>query len=185
MPSIVSDFMVELHRRLLEEKKVAESTANKYIMNLTTLNGGKPFKSLAFLRKTEGIDKRLAELAPSTRLSYNAVLTSVLSLVKSKPGYKKAFEHYAKSMNDGAEEKRSADPHEKTEKQEKAWLSWEDVARIRSTLSTEVDKFKGSRALTATQYETLLQHLLVSLYTLTAPRRNLDYEAMCIVPKVD
>lgn len=185
MPSVVTDFMIELHRQLMEDKKVAETTANKYIMNLTTLNGGKPFKSLAFLRKTEDIDKRLAELAPSTRLAYNAGLTSVLSLMKTKPGYKKTYEHFAKATADGADERRAADPHEKTEKQEKAWLSWEDVSRTRSNLAAEVEKFKSARALTATQYETLLQNLLVSLYTLMAPRRNLDYEAMCIVPKVD
>lgn len=185
MPGIVTDFMVDLHKRLTEEKEVAESTASKYIMNLTTLNGGKPFKSIAFLRKTEDIDKRLAELAPSTRLAYNAGLTSVLSLMKSKPGYKKTYEHFAKATADGADERRSAPAHEKTEKQEKAWLSWDDVVKTRATLQGEVDKFKTTRALTAEQYETLLQNLLVSLYTYIAPRRNLDYEAMCIVPKVD
>jgi integrase len=185
MPSVVTDFMIALHKRLMDEKKVAETTANKYIMNLTTLNGGKPFKSLAFLRKTEEIDKRLAELAPSTRLAYNAGLTSVLSLMKSKPGYKKAYEHYAKATADGADARRAVDPHEKTEKQEKAWLTWEDVSKTRADLEEAVDKFKTTRALTAEQYETLLQYLLVSLYTMIAPRRNLDYEAMCIVPKVD
>lgn len=185
MPPVITDFMVALHDRLIAEKKVAESTANKYIMNLTTLNGGKPFKSLAFLRKTDEVEKRLAELAPSTRLAYVAGLTSVLSLYKSTPGYKKAYEYYAKATADGAEERRAADPHAKTEKQEKAWLSWEDVKKVRDDLTEAVGKFKAGRALTAEQYETLLQYLLVSLYTLTAPRRNLDYEAMCIVPKVD
>lgn len=185
MPGLITDFMTALHGRLTTEKGVSESTANKYLMNLTTLNGGKPFKSLAFLRKTEEVEKRLAELAPSTRLAYVAGLTSVLSLYKSTPGYKKAYEYYAKATADGAEERRGADPHAKTEKQEAAWLSWEDVKKVRDDLATAIAGFKSARALTAEQYESLLQYLLVSLYTLTAPRRNLDYEAMCIVPKVD
>jgi hypothetical protein len=184
MPSLITDFMVALHARLIDEKKVAESTANKYIANLTTLNGGKPFKSLAFLRKTEEVEKRLADLAASTRLAYMAGLTSVLSLYKSTPGYKRAYTHYAKAMTDGVEERKAIDPHAKTEKQEKAWLSWEDIGKVRTDLAAEVAKFKAVRALTAEQYETLLQSVLVSLYTLVAPRRNLDYEAMCIVPKV-
>lgn len=184
MPNIITDFMVALHKRIMTEKDVAESTANKYISNLTTLNGAKPFKSLAFLRKTDDIDSRLAELAPSTRLAYNAGITSVLSLFKSKPGYKKAYEHYAKATAEGSDARRSADPHEKSAKQEEAWMTWEEVSRIRSDLADAVDKFKSARALTSDQYETLLQYMLLSLYTLTAPRRNLDYEAMCIVPKV-
>lgn len=185
MPAPVSDFMIALHRQLIDEKKVSETTASKYIGNLTTLNGGKPFKSLAFLRKTEDIDKRLAELAPTTRLAYNAGITSVLSLYKSKPGYKRVYEHFSKATDDGSKEKRAIDPHVKTAKQEEAWLSWEEVNRVREGLKEKVAAFKSQKALTADQYETLLQYLVVSLYTLTSPRRNLDYEAMCVVPIVN
>lgn len=184
MPGVITDFMAALRDRLITEKKVAETTANKYIMNLTTLNGGKAFKSLAFLRKTEEVEKRLAELAPSTRLAYVAGLTSVLSLYKSTPGYKRAYEYYAKETKDGSEERRTADPHAKSEKQAESWLSMEEIKKVRDDLATAVAGLKTARALTAEQYESLLQYLLVSLYTLTAPRRNLDYEAMCIVPKI-
>lgn len=184
MPGIITDFMASLRDRLIADKKVAETTANKYIMNLTTLNGGKPFKSLAFLRKTEEVEKRLAELAASTRLAYVAGLTSVLSLYKTTPGYKRAYEYYAKETKEGSEERRGADPHAKTEKQAESWLTMEDIKKVRDDLATKVAGFKAARALTAKQYETLLQYLLVCLYTLTAPRRNLDYEAMCIVPKI-
>jgi integrase len=181
MPSFVSEFMLNLHKQLMDDKKVSEPTATKYLQNLTTLNEGKPFKNLSFLKKFDSIDSKLKELAKSTRLAYYATLTSVLSLFKDKPTYKKTYLHYSSKMNDGIEERKSEDPHEKTEKMEKNWMPWKDIQDKREKLKEEVEKFGSSKSITAENWDTLLKYVILSLYTEIPARRNQDFMEMYVV----
>lgn len=180
--AVVTDFMLNLHRQLMADRKVSESTANKYIQNLTILNDGKPFKSLAFLRNSDAIEGKLGSLAPATKLTYYSALVSVLSLVKDKPAYKKTYTHWATKMNDGIATKKGEDPHKKSEKQEENWVSWSDVEEIKGKLAGAVAEFKDRKSITAGEWETLLQYLVLSLYTDVSPRRNQDYSEMYVVP---
>lgn len=179
--AVVSDFMLQLHRQLMDERKVSESTANKYIQTLVILNEGKPFKSLAFLRNTAAAEAKIESLAAATKLTYYSALVSILSLVKDKPAYKKTYTYWFTKMNDGIATKKSEDPHKKSEKQEENWLSWSEVEAIKARLATAVAEFKDRKAITAAEWETLLQYLVLSLYTDVSPRRNQDYSEMYVV----
>ena len=83
----ITEFMLTLHKQLLDERKVAESTATAYIKALRILNEKKPFKNLTFLKKTEEIMKKVNEYAPSTQRTVVAMISSVLTLYKDKAGY--------------------------------------------------------------------------------------------------
>jgi hypothetical protein len=182
--SQVSEYMLFLGKRLVSEKKVGESTADAYIRTLYVLNERKPFKNLAFLRNVEDIQKRVAEYAPSTQKNVIATIASVLSIC-SGPIYKKLYRTYSESLKEKhtALAEARGDTMEKTPKEKENWVSWEDVSKLRDTLKDEVAKFSSQKSLTPTQYDRLLQYVVLSLYTYLPPRRNLDYQQMYVVKK--
>jgi hypothetical protein len=181
-----SDFMHQLERQLMDERKVAESTANAYIKTLYQLNNKAPFKNLAFLKNTEAIDAKLGSYAESTQRAILATIVSVLTPYKAKPTFKKVYQYfYDKMMNKNGDAKKSAEENKgvMTEKQKDNWISWEDIQKIKTEKKDAVDKFANNKTLTAGEYDTLLQYVILSLYTEVQPRRNQDYLDMYFVKK--
>ena len=176
-----SEFMLQLMKSLMEERKVAESTATAYIKVLYQLNDKKAFKNLTFLKNIEGMTTKIDEYAESTKKSIYATIVSVLSLYKDKATFKKVFQHYSDKMMELAKEAGQKDTSVKTEKQEANWLSWEDVEKKKIELESEVAK--AGKKLNNAQYDKLLQWVILSLYTDIQPRRNQDYLDMYIVKK--
>lgn len=162
---------------------VAESTANAYIKSLYALNGKKPFKNLTFLKDTEAIDKLIGEYAETTQRALLATLVSVLKTFKDKAGYKKAYNHYYDTMMERNQVARENETNEKTEKQKDNWLSWEDIEKRKAEIYEEIGKFAGKKAIDATQYDKLLQFIVLAIYTDVQPRRNQDYLDMYIIKK--
>ena len=182
--SHVSEFMLSLAKRLKEEKGITESSADAYIRTLYVLNDRKPFKNLAFLRNVEEIEKKIAEYAQSTQKNAVASITSVLSIFPS-PIYKRLYRLYGEKLKEKRTElmESRGDTLEKTAKEKENWVSWEDVSKLRDDLKADVVKFSGQKAITPTQYEKLLQYMVLSLYTYLPPRRNLDYQQMYVVKR--
>jgi hypothetical protein len=77
----------------------------------------------------------------------------------------------------------TAEKNEKTETQKKNWITWAEVEKKKNELMAEVDKFKDNKELKAGEYDTLLQFVILSLFTDIPPRRNQDYLDMYIVKK--
>jgi hypothetical protein len=179
-----TEFMLHLAKQLIAERKIAESSANAYIKVLYALNERKPFKNLTFLKATDGVGKRISEYAESTQRSILACVTSVLSLFKDKPTFKKPYLHYYDEMMSRAKVSKEVESkNEKTEKQETNWLSWQDVEKHRTELREKVDKFAKSKILTPSEYDSLLQYVVLALYTEVQPRRNQDYLDMFVTKK--
>ena len=178
-----TEFMLQLARELMETRKVAESTANAYIKSLYALNGKKAFKNLSFLKDVEQIDKVISEYAESTQRALLATIVSVLGLHPSKAGFKKPYQHFYEKMMERSKEARENETSEKTEKQKENWLSWEDIEKRKGELLEAVRAFGSKKVLDVGQYETLLQYVVLSLYTEVQPRRNQDYLDMYIVKK--
>ena len=181
-----TEFMLQLAKKLMEERHVAESTASAYLRTLYQLNGKSSFKNLTFLKNTEGILKHLEGYADSTRRAVLGAIVGVLMLFKDKPTFKKVYQFYHDQMtekNKVAREEESKTPNAKTEKQKDNWLSWEDISRVRSGLVKDVSEFANHKTVTAPQYDKLLQSLVLALYTEIQPRRNQDYLDMYVVKK--
>jgi integrase len=177
-----TEFMLQIGKQLMEERKVVESTANAYIKSLYALNGKKSFKNLSFLKDTDTIDKKINEYAETTQRALLATIVSVLSLYKNKPTFKKVFQHYYDAMMKRSGEVRAEEgKNEKTDKQKENWLSWKEIEERKVELKDEVEKLK--KTITANEYEKLLQFVILSLYTEIQPRRNQDYLDMYIVKK--
>jgi hypothetical protein len=179
----VSDFMVDLGKKLVADKGIAESSASLYIKNLWTLNGKQPFGNLAFLKNSDTIDGLLANYSDNTKKTYLSSIVSVLSLFKDKATYKKIYQHYYDAMMSKATDMKKEETDEKTVKQKDNWMEWTAVEKIAGDLHEEVNKFVGNKLITPAQYNKLLSHLILSLYTTIAPRRNADYSEMFVVGK--
>ena len=179
----VSEFMLQLSKMLMEERKIAESTATQYLQTLYKLNDDKPFKNLAWTKKFDAVQAIIDTYAPSTQGNQYMVLTSALSPFQSKSTYKSAYSHWRDAMLD-ARKARDAEPiHEKTETQEANWLDWEEVNKKKLGLKEDISSFLSNKHLTTSQFDKLQQYLIISLYTDIAPRRNQDFLDMYVVKK--
>lgn len=169
-----------------EKPGLTESSAVSYLKLLFNLNDKKPFKSLAFLKKTADIDGKLATYADNTKKTIMGAIVGVMSLKKLK-GYTKALEHYREKLGLKAKELRELEnSNVKSEKQEKNWESMDDINKRKAEALEALTKSLGKKAkITPAQFEDLLNYLVVSLYTDTSPRRNQDYMKMLIVRKYD
>jgi len=179
----VSEFMLNLSKELVEKKQVAESTANAYVKSLYMLNGKAPFKTLTFIKDLDGIDKKVSEYADNTQKALYTAITSVLSLYKDKPTYKKAYAYYYEKMMGKAKEMKEtgAETSEKTTKEKENWIDWKEVQEKHKELGDAVAKFVSTKNITPEQFSVLLHWVVLSLYTEIQPRRNQDYLDMWVV----
>jgi len=184
-----SEFMLQLSKELVEKKKLAESSASLYIKNLWTLNNKKIFNNLAFLKETADIEDKLKDYSDNTKKTFYSGITSVLSLYKDKPSYKKTYQYYYdKMMGKATEIKENVNENEKTKKEEENWLSWEDIIVIKMALRDIALAVSKEKLITPEQFECLLAYVILCLYTDIPPRRNQDYQDMFVVsvlPKDD
>ena len=177
----ITPFMLEIHRKLMSQREVAETTATQYIKYLYSLNNQRPFTNLTWMKNKEFIDQRLKEFSLNTQKTMLACMVSVLSLYKDTGSYKKIYAHWYNEMQAKRDEK--ADSSEKSEKQAHNWLDWNVVVSHQQRLQDDCHKFENLRSLTPVQYEHLLHYLVISLFTEIPPRRNQDYQFMMILKK--
>jgi len=174
-----NEYMLQLHKRLLEKtygtppRQVGENTATAYIKTLYNLNDKKPFKNLAFLKKTDEIMKKIGEYAESTQKTLISTIASCLSLDKDKTGYKTVYKFYYDKMMEKAKVAKETDTSDKTTKQEKNWIEWEEVQKKYNELTTNLGK--------KPTLEHLLPVVVLGLYVEIPPRRNQDYLQMTVV----
>ena len=174
-----NEFMLQLHKRLLEKtygtppRQVGENTATAYIKTLYNLNDKKPFKNLAFLKKTDEILKKVGEYAESTQKTLISTIASCLSLDKDKSGYKSVYKFYYDKMMEKS--KVANDTSDKTTKQEKNWIEWDEVQKKYNELCANLAKDKKPTL------EHLLPVVVLGLYVEIPPRRNQDYLQMRVI----
>ena len=179
----VSEFMLNLAKKMMDERKIAESTATQYLQTLFKLNGSKAFNNLAWTKKFDDVQKVIDTYAVSTQGNQYMVLASALSSFADKATYKKAYEHWRDKMMESRKAKSAEPEHEKSEKQEENWLTWEEVNKKKSVLKEETSSFVGTKHITPAQFDKLLQYVVLSLYTDIPPRRNADFLEMYVVKK--
>jgi len=179
---IPTKFMVELKDTMKAQRDITDSSANLYISNLVLLNEKKPFNNLGFLKKNKDfIIEHLSQYADSTEISYLTSAVSALSTVKDQHLYKTIYKFYSELLNSKLDKKDGEDKSKMTESQKDNWLSWSDVESKWKELKADVDKFKGDKSISRKNFETLVDYLVLSLYFLIPPRRNMDYLTMYVL----
>jgi len=175
--------MNNLINQLVENRKIAELTASKYIRMMFTLHDKTPFKNLNFLKKTDEIDAKLAKYTESTKASFYRTIVSITSMFTT-PMFKKLNKHYTeKMMNKNKIVLEENATGKKNEKQEKNWITWNEVIATKDDLVNRVRSFQTKKNITQDEYQTLLELVVLSLYTDIPPRRNQDFLSLYVVKK--
>jgi hypothetical protein len=160
----------------LENKGLSQNTIHLYIKRLYILNGGKPFRSLTFLKETERIISLLKEnLSPSTQKSYAGTILSVLSLKDTKTN-NKLKKIYNSFISD--DDMKIIKENKTTDKQKENWISQEKINEVKDNLFKQSNEISTKENVSVTQYNILLKNMLLSFFVNLPPRRASDYALM-------
>jgi integrase len=163
----MSDFLVSIFDK--RDKPISESSRKLYQRNLEKLNDEKPVTSLGFLTDVSKIMQTISKYKPTTQRSFIISICTVLKNNNEKL-YQTYFEILSKMNSD-------LKVHvEKTEKQKDNWMGEDEITNIYSKLKKSVPKKIKSKE----DYDAVLNFMIMSLYVLQAPRRNIDYTLMKI-----
>ena len=152
------------------DKPISDSSKKLYTRNLMKLNNDQPITNFNFLKDPKSILNMIKEYKPTTQRSYIIAICTVLKNSKHQELYNKYFEILSNFNN---QLKVRTD---KSEKQEKNWLSNDNIDKISNELKSKVVKKVRNKE----EYNILLNYMVLSLYTLHPPRRNIDYSLMKI-----
>jgi hypothetical protein len=162
----------------LTEKGLAPSSIKLYVRNLEKLSDT-PLKNLSFLKDVEKITDKLQKYKENTKRGFLISIVSALSLDKK---HKKLYDTYYKLMMDKNKELKAVEASgEKTETQQKNWITWDEVGTKMKDLEDKVNSF--GKEINAHQYDILLQEIILALYYYKAPRRN-EYQKMNLVKTI-
>jgi hypothetical protein len=162
----------------LQTKDITPSSLNLYTKNLLRLNDGQPIKNLKFLKDPAAVLEKISKYSQNTQRTY---IISIVSLLKQDPKQKKLYDQYYKILLDFNNKLKNNTG--KSDKQTDNWISQDDVLNKQKELMQVLPSLKTK--ITPDQYYKLVDLLILSLYTLQAPRRNLDYLKMNVVNKYD
>lgn len=165
---------------VFKDKKITESSKKLYCSNLKRLNGGLEIKDFKFLSNIEKIGEIIKDSKPNTQRNYYIVICSVLGeLKKDNKKYQKLYDTYYKILTELNSTLK--DQTAKTTTESENWIS-QDAIQDKLTSKMEILKeINKKRKLNKEQFERLLDLIILGLYTLQAPRRNIDYLNMFIL----
>lgn len=153
-------------------KEITQSSLNLYKTKLRILNDNKSIKNINYLYDIEKIKNKIKDYKETTRRSYLISIVSILScltkddkkpskkLKKLYQDYSKILDEYNVSLKDQTNENTDV-------------ISQDKINEIYQKNKDNKDKDKQS-------YQ---DYLIISLYTLIAPRRNKDFQLMKYIKK--
>jgi len=165
----------------LSNRQLSENSKNLYKRNLLKLNDNKEIKNFNFLKNKDEVLTKIKDLKPTTQRSY---IISICSILRDNTKMKKTYDEYfelLKSYNDTLRVN-----NEKSTTQEKNWITQEEVLKVHKTLKEDIENsLSKKRKIDKQLFNKLLNHMILSLYTLIQPRRNKDYSLMRISSNMD
>lgn len=176
-----ADFKKDLSERLVK-KGVSENSIVVYMRNLSKLADKPNFTNFKFLNKVEDVIKKLENFKPSTRKSYILCIISVLGVFPENKSLTKLKQKYYEIFKEDKEKEKETPTAEMSKTQSENWLDWNDIMKRWEELHEEVMKY--GKTLTEAQFNQMLFLVVMSLYTLTPPRRNKDYMLMFVKKSV-
>jgi hypothetical protein len=165
---------------VFKDKKITESSKKLYCSNLKRLNGGLEIKDFKFLANADKVAEIIKESKPNTQRNYYIVICSVLGeLKKDNKKYQKLYDIYYKiltSLNVTLKDQTA-----KTDTENENWLSQDSIQDKLTSKMEILKEISKKRKINKEQFERLLDLIVLGLYTLQPPRRNIDYLNMFIL----
>jgi hypothetical protein len=165
------------------KKKIHSSRSNISVNSLNTYlsNIQKVFKDvfkndvdMKYLNQFAKVKKYLKTLTPATRKN---VMTALIVLLKAFDIQKRTLNKYQKYFEVLVTDyENNYDNQTKSEKENKNWITQEQLNKKIKELENKIDKFDMSK-LTKSQEDIIQQRLVLILYTEIPPMRN-DYAQM-------
>lgn len=162
----------------LTGRGLSEGSLKLYEANLKRLNNNQPIKNLNFLKDTETIINKIKEKKDTTARSY---IIAICSILKNDPKMKKQQEIYYKILVEYNDKLKNNNT--KSDKQQEEWISQDQVKEIYNKLEDEVQPLFKKKNINNDEYNKILSYVVLSLYVLHPPRRNLDYLKMQAIAK--
>jgi len=153
------------------DKPISENSEKLYTRNLEKLNENKPITELKFLKNIKETLSKIQKYKPTTQRSFIIAICTVLKNNDDNL-YNQYYEILSKMNNDLKVNV------EKSDKQSKNWIEDDKVNQIYGNLQKAITN--KSKTWSKESYETLLNYMIMSLYVLIPPRRNLDYVLLVI-----
>jgi len=161
-------------KKLITEKRpnLKSNSLNSYLITLRRLNENQEVMNLKFLKDTENIMAQINEFKlPTQRNKLTAILV-VLSAFNKKE-FDDVELYYRKQLEDRNQQYTELiNSHQKSEKQEKNWISLDELKKI-------MRKYK-KEAMENPNIKTVQKYLVSALYLLQPPKR-LDFSNMKII----
>jgi hypothetical protein len=152
------------------DKPISDSSKKLYTRNLMKLNNDMPITNFNFLKEPKHILNMIKDYKPTTQRSYIIAICTVLKNSKNPNLYDMYFEILSNFNN---QLKVRTD---KSDSQKENWLSNDNISKISDDLKSKVVKKVRNKE----DYNILLNYMVLSLYNMHAPRRNIDYSLMKI-----
>ena len=153
------------------DKPISENSEKLYTRNLEKINDNKPVTELKYLKNIKEVLSKIQKYKPTTQRSFIIAICTVLKNNDDKL-YNQYYEILSKMNNDL---KVNVD---KSDKQNKNWIESDKIDGIYENLRKAVTNKSKTGA--KESYDSLLHYMILSLYVLIPPRRNLDYALLVI-----
>ena len=155
---------------------ISENSLNVYLSNIRKVFK-EVFKNdtdIKHLNQFAKVKKYLDTLTPATRKNVMTALMVLLKAFDTKKGTLNKYQKYFEDLVTDFEN--NYDNQTKSEKENKNWITQEQLDKKIEELESKIDKFDMTK-LTKSQEDTIQQHLILLLYTEIPPMLN-DYAQM-------
>ena len=149
------------------ENIISDNSKKLYVRNLLKLNDNKEIKDLKFLNNLDDVVDKIKQYKPTTQRSYIISICVVLKNNNTKL-YNDYYELLMKMNND------LKTNTTKSETQKKNWIDTPEILQIFNDLKSKT-KIKNNDL-----KSNIFHYLVLALYFLQPPRRNIDYTLMKI-----
>ena len=146
------------------EKPISDNSRNLYKRNLEKLNDNQDVTNLNYLNDIKNIMYKIKDYKPTTQRTFIISICTILRNNNEKL-YNQYYEILSKMNNDLKVNV------EKSDKQKENWMNQNEVQKVYTDLKEKVKKRVNSKD----TYNDLLNYMVLSLYVLISPRRNIDY----------
>lgn len=165
---------------LKKNTKLSDSSRKQYTSILKILNGGLELKSVNFLKQIKRIQEFMKDKSDNTKKSYYSAVVSILNPIKDVKGWKSTHKKYEALMVEYKNKVMEVTQSNiATQKQDENWISYESILKTFDDLKKKVAKIKKFDS--KDKYKLMLDYMVLALYVLVPPRRNLDYTDMNVI----
>ena len=163
----------------LQSKNLSPSSLKLYLSNLSRLNNGEDIKNFSFLKPVDKIMEKIAHYKPNTQRTY---IISIVSLLKQEPKLSSLYDKYYQILIKFNTMLKTNT--EKSTTQTENWISQSEVKQLFDEKLESVNNSIGKlKKLSEPIYLELLNFVILAVYVLQSPRRNLDYLYMLVIPQ--